>query len=312
MSGRSLISLIMIVLPGLAAGAQAADTVGLLSMVSGTVQIIRVGQKTPVPARTADLIGAGDRVLTGRNSEASFLSCAATKAGKILADSDVQFKETGTQVRKGKIADERQVPSCRLPANLALAGASQLQSGMMRLRGSNLLLRSPAYTQIASLQPRFRWGPVDNAKMYDIKLLDREERILWRQTVSSTEAQYPAGAQALAWGQKYWWRVTARDSEDTLTEAGAYFQVLPAEQAEKVRATESSLRQMLEANPSENGPRFLLAFLYEENGMLDEAARVYAELADRMGPQEWIKTRLNDLMKKLGWDKPDSGKPDSG
>lgn len=291
----------------LSVAARASTAVGLLSMVSGSVQIVRAGQKTAVPARTADLIGAGDRIVTGRNSEASFLFCPESRAAKIPANSEVQFEANTLQVRKGKLAEERKVPSCRLPANLVLASASQLQSGMMRMRGSNLVLRSPSHTNIATQHPRFRWGPVDNAKAYDVKVMDREERILWRQTLSSTEVQYPSDAHALAWGQKYWWRVTARDGEDVLTEAGTYFQLLASDQAERVRSTESNLRRMMEESPADNGPRFLLAFLYEDNGMLDEAARIYGELADRMGRQEWVQGRLNELMNKLGWDRLESG-----
>jgi hypothetical protein len=180
---------------------------------------------------------------------------------------------------------------------------------MLRVRGKHLVLRSPSLTNIHTLQPRFRWGPVDDAKDYDLKLMDREERILWRQSVSATEVQYPGDAHALAWGQKYWWRVTARDGQDVLTEAGTFFQVLPQEAAERVRAAESNLRRMMQENPADNGPRFLLAFLYEDHEMLDEAARVYGELADRMGKQDWVQGRLNELMNKLGWDRLDSGSP---
>ncbi|MBI4465470.1 MAG: hypothetical protein HY647_12255 [Acidobacteria bacterium] len=289
------------------AAGRAAETVGLLSLVSGEVQILRAGQNSPVPARTADLIGVGDRVLTGGNSEAAFLFCPESRAGKILADSEVQFEAATLQVRKGKLGEERKIPSCRLPANLALAGASQLQSGMLRLRGSNLLLLAPSHTSIAVLQPRFRWEPVDHATAYDVKLMDREERILWRQSVSGTEVQYPADVYTLEWGQKYWWRVTAREGEETLTEAGSYFQVLSREQADQVRAAEASLRRMSQENPSDNGPLFLLAFLYEGNEMLDEAARVYGELAQRMGPQDWVQGRLTELMNKLGWVRLESG-----
>lgn len=289
--------------------AWAAETVGLLSLVSGNVQLVRAGEKTPVAARTADLIGAGDRVLTGRNSEAIFLFCPESRTAKILGDAEVQFEATTLRVQKGKLADEHRVPSCRLPTNLALAAASQMQSGMLRLRGSNLVLRSPAHTNVATLQPRFRWDPVENAKAYDFKVMDREERILWRQSASGTEVQYPPEAYAFAWGQKYWWRVTAREDEDILTEAGSYFQVLPQDQAERVRSAESGLRQMLQDNPADNGPRFLLAFLYEENGMLDEAARMYGEVIQQMGPQEWVQARLTELMNKLGWDKLESGPP---
>ncbi len=300
-----MISRVLFVVLCAVLAAAAAEPVGLLSIVSGNVQLLRAGQKAPVAARTADLVFAGDRVSTGRNSEASFLFCPQTRAAKITADSDVVFEAAGVTVRKGKLADERKVPSCRLPANIALAAATQQQSGMVRLRGANLMLRSPARTSVADLQPLFRWSPVDNAKVYDVKLMDREERVLWRQTVPMTEVQYPADARPLEWGQKYWWRVAARDGEDTLTEAGSFFQILPADQAEHVRTSQANLRKMLEDSPGDNGPRFLLAFLYDENGMLDEAARMYGELSDRMGPQEWVQGRLIELMNKLGWDKVD-------
>ena len=83
--------------------------------------------------------------------------------------------------------------------------------------------------------------------------------------------------------------------------------MLLREEAERVRTTESNLRRALQENPADNGPRFLLAFLYEENGMLDEAAWTYRELTDQMEPQEWIRARLTELMNKLGWDQVESG-----
>ena len=293
----------------LATVARAADPVGLLSMVSGEVQILRAGESAPVAARTADLIAAGDRVLTGPNSEATFLFCPDSRAARMAAETEVQFEAATLAVRKGTLGEERKIPTCRLPSTLALAAASKLQSGMTRLRGRDLLLRSPSRTNIAELNPQFRWEPVENATGYELKLLDREERILWRQSLSATESHYPEDALALEWGQKYWWRVTAREGNETVSEVGSYFQVLPNDQAEGVRATEAALEQLREANPADNGPLFLLAFLYEENGMLDEAARLYSELSQRMGPQDWVQGRLNDLMGKLGWDRFDSAPP---
>ncbi|HEY7678867.1 MAG TPA: hypothetical protein VIC04_00005 [Terriglobia bacterium] len=297
---------LLLVSLSLAALARAAEPVGLLSMVSGEVRILRASESAPVVARTADLIAAGDRVLTGRNSEAAFLFCPESRAAKMAAETEVRFEAATFAVRKGKLAEERKVPTCRLPSNLALTASSKLQSGMTRLRGSDLVLRSPARTNIADLNPRFRWEPVDGATTYELKLLDREERILWRQSLSSTESPYPGDALALVWGQKYWWRVTAREDRETISEVGSYFQVLPSEQAERVRAEETALRQLRAANPADNGPLFLLAFLYEENGMLDAAARLYGELSQRMGPQDWVQARLNDLMSRLGWDRLDS------
>jgi len=280
-----------------------AETVGLLSLVSGNVQILRAGENAPVAARTADLVGAGDHVMTGPKSEAGFLFCPEFRAGKILADSEVHFDPKSLRVAKGKLGEERKVPSCRLPANLTLASASKMQSGMMRLRGANLLLLAPSHISIATLKPRFRWNPVDSATGYDIKLMDREEKVLWRQNVTSPEVQYSGDSYALVGGQKYWWRVTARGGEEVLAEAGSFFQVLPNETAEQVRVTEANLRKMIQENPTDTGPLFLLAFLCEEHEMLDEAVRVYAEVNQKMGQQIWVQNRLTELMNKLGWDK---------
>jgi len=287
--------------------ARAHAPAALLSLVSGEVQILRAGQQAPAPARSADLLAAGDRLVTGAAGEAMFLFCPQSRAAKLLPGSEVEFAAGSYAVSKGKLADERAVPSCRLPSTLTLAAASRVQSGMLRLRGANLLLRSPSRTNVASLQPRFRWEPVDRARTYEITVLDREERILWRTEISGTEAPYPADATPLAWGQKYWWRVTARDERDPLDEAGSYFQILPANESEEVRSSEGDLRRLIEQNPGDNGPRFLLAFLYEERGMLDEAARLYSELEQRMGSQPWVQGRLNDLMTKLGWDRLENG-----
>src|SRR3990172_7533547 len=96
--------------------AQAEPPVGLLSMVSGSVNIVRAGQMDSIRARTADLITAGDRVLTGQHSEATFLFCPESRSAKILEESEVQFEAAGLRVRKGKLSGERQLPSCLLPA----------------------------------------------------------------------------------------------------------------------------------------------------------------------------------------------------
>jgi len=288
---------------------QAAEPVGLLSLVTGQVQIVRAGESAPVEARTADLLGAGDRVLTGANSEATFLFCPESRAAKMAAASEVQFDAESLTVKKGSLAEERKVPTCRLPASLVLAAASKMRSGNLRLRGSGMVLRSPANTLVPTLTPSFRWDPVENAAAYEIKLEDREERILWKAEISGTEAQYPGDAATLAWGQKYRWRVTARTDGDAVGEAGSTFQVMPGDQAETVRHAVADLEQQRSGNPADNGPLFLLAFLYEDNGMLDEAVRVYGELAQRMGPQDWVQSRMNDLMGKLGWDRLESGPP---
>jgi hypothetical protein len=297
------IARLLLVLLAFRAAAQAQTPVGLLSLVSGDAQIVRSGQTNAAPARTADLIAAGDRVITV-TGEVTFLFCPQSKTAKLGPGAEIEFAAAAYTVKKGAVSGEKQVPSCRLPSTLTLASASNVQSGMLRLRGANLLLRSPSRTNTATLQPQFEWEPVERAQKYEVRVLDREERILWRSEVTGTSVEYPADATALQWGQRYRWRVTARDANENLDEATTFFSVLPAEQAQDVRLAEDSLRAMVEQNPEDNWPRFLLAFLYEERGMLDQAARLYYDLDQKMGTQPWVEGRLTELMNKLGWVRP--------
>ena len=283
-----------------------AQTVGLLSMTKGDVQIVRAGQSAGAPARIADLLAAGDRVLTGAGGEATFLYCPESRAGKLLAGGEAEFAAAALQVKKGKLADERNVPNCKLPAAL-LAGASKQQSGMLRLRGAPLVLRTPTRSSVADFKPNFRWDAYENATGYEVKLTDREERILWKRTLSATELLFPNDAPALEPGQKYNWRVVALENNENLADVGTNFTVLPAATAASVKESEAGLLALSKASPDDNGPLFLLAFLYEDNGMLDAAARAYGQLHQRMGQQDWVQGRLNDLMGKLGWDRLESG-----
>ena len=149
-----------------AAAAQAQTPVGLLSLVAGDVQIVRAGQQDPSPARTADLLAAGDRVVTGAEGEITFLFCSQSKTAKLGPGSEIEFAAGAYAVKKGAVSGERPVPSCRLPSTLTLASASKVQSGMLRLRGANIQLRTPSRTNTATLRPEFRWEPVDDAQKY--------------------------------------------------------------------------------------------------------------------------------------------------
>lgn len=299
-------SFLFIMISLAAAGSALAQTVGLLPMVKGAVQIIRAGQTTGVPARIADLIGVGDRVITAAGAEATILFCPESRGAKLLASGEAEFTATAMQVRKGKLGEERKVPNCKLPASL-LARDSKQQAGMLRLRGAPVILRTPSRTNVASQQPEFRWDPVENATSYEVKVLDREERILWKKVIPASDLKYPAESAALEYGQKYWWRVTAFENNENVAEVGSYFQLLPSDKAALVKESEAGLLEMRKAAPDDSGPLFLLAFLYEDNGMLDAAARTYGQLSTNMGQQEWVQSRLNDLMGKLGWDRLESG-----
>jgi hypothetical protein len=278
--------------------------VGLISLVKGPVQIQRAGQKTPVSAKMADLVGPGDRLITGAGGEAVFLYCPDARSARLSPAGEVTFSTSALQVNKGKLADDHKIAGCRLPTTLALSSASQQQVGLVKTRGAEIRLRTPVEgVFISEPRPKFSWEPVRDAMRYDVRLQNREEQVLYKTTVTGTDFQYPADGPALEPGQKYWWRVSAIGKDGQMDGAGNFFQTLPAEQAREFKAAEADLKKQAAANPQDTGPRILLAFLYEENGMYDAAARSYNALSNQMSDNTWIKARLYTMLEKLHWDK---------
>lgn len=277
--------------------------VGLLTMVKGAVQILRAGQTTAVPAKQADLIGPGDKVITGAGGEAAFLSCGDARSATLQPLSDAVFTALSVVLGKGKLAGDHKIGGCRLPASLGLSSSSQQQVGMVRTRGDEVKLRTPVQgVFISEPHPKFTWEPVKGAAKYELRVQNREEEVLFKTTVTGTEFTYPADGPALEPGQKYWWRLIAFGKDDATNMAGTFFQTLPATQAKTFQEAETELKRQSAASPQDAGPRILLAFLYEENGMYDAAARTYDQLGKQLGENPWIRSRLVAMQDKLRWD----------
>lgn len=277
--------------------AYAAQPVGLLTAVKGTVQIQREGKPAPFTARPAELLLAGDRVITGNASSTAFIFCPGKRAGQIDAAAEVLFDAAAIKTVRGGISGGRAINGCQVPAALITASDTSQQAGLTHFRGSSLVLVSPSRTNVANRHPVFRWMPVDGAKSYEVKLLNRDERVIWSSTVTASRTEYPGNAEDLQWGSRYFWRVAARDGDDVVAEAGSWFKLLQSIEADGVNSEVAQLAATLKANPSDEGTRFLLAFLYEQNGMLDEAARVYADLQS----VDWVKGHEAELLDRLGW-----------
>jgi hypothetical protein len=277
--------------------------VGLVSLVKGPVQIQRAGQKTPVAAKMADLVEPGDRLITGVGGEAVFIYCPDARSARLSPGGEVVFTASAMEVTRGKLSDDRKIAGCRLPSTLGLSAASQQQVGLGKTRGLEMQLRAPVEgVFVSETRPTFSWEAVRDAVRYDVRLQNRAEQVLYKTTVTSTEFRYPADAPALEAGQKYWWRVSAIGKDGQMDLAGTFFQTLPAEQARKLKESEADLKKQIAVNPKDTGPRVLLAFLYEENGMYDAAARAYNALSKEIGDNAWIKARLYAMLEKLHWD----------
>ncbi len=278
--------------------------VGLVTSVKGAVQILRAGQSKPVPAKMADLIGPNDHVITGAGAEATILSCGDSRSARLQPLGEIILTTLAMVVNKGKLLDDRKIAGCRLPSTLALSAASKQQAGLSRLRtGSVVKLRTPVEgVYVSEAHPKFSWEPVEGATKYEVRVQNREEEVLFKTTVTGTSFTYPSDGPPLEPGQKYWWRLIAFGSDGAPSMAGTFFQTLPAAQAKDFKLAEADLKKQVAANPKDTGPRILLAFLYEENGMYDSAWHSYDQLSNELKDNNWIKSRQDAMQQKLGWD----------
>ena len=301
-------ALLIAILPLAASVAMFADDapVGLVSIVKGPVQIQHAGQKTSVPAKMADLVAVGDRLITGAGGEVAFLYCPESRAAHLTPDGEVIFTANALEVAKGKLTDDHRIAGCRLPSSLSLSAASQQQVGMGKSRAVEWTLRGPIEgVSVADVRPRFWWEPEKQAVGYEVRVLDRTEQVVFRGVVGAPELNYPEDAPALEPGQKYWWQVAALGKDGPTDLKGSFFQTLPAEQAVQFHTLETDLKKQAAANPKDTGPRILMAFLYEENGMYDQAAIAYDKLSKDVKDNAWIKLRLAAMLGRLHWDHSD-------
>lgn len=294
----------------------AQQPLGMLTAVSGKVQIVRNGETRA--AHAAEFLYAGDRVTARAASYADFLYCPQLRAARIPAATEVSFDAAEFTVARGRLANEWAIPACRLPATTALSIPSRQHLGVTRLRSlfddrpairpnlakryddllqKGIVLYWPANTKTSSQFPSFRWSPVAGAASYELRLTDAEENVLWAIHSEETRRKFPLAAPPLEWGRRYWWRVIARGPDGDLEEAGSYFELLPEERAQELEKSAGELRRRATQRPNDPLPRLALAFLYEENGLLDQAAGIYARLAS----PDWARARFLELAVKLGW-----------
>lgn len=266
----------------------AAEPVGLLTRVSGKVQVIRAGQKDAVEAHAYDLLFAGDRIITSSGAEAGYMFCPATESARVAAGSEVSFAGNQVEVLKGSVSGRAKTGPCRLPKNLALGNASTQTAGVTRLRGMELALLAPCSTNVAINRPSFQWSPVREADAYQLSITDREERTIWKASTSALQVTYAPDAPPLDWGQKYWWGVQAQKGGEVLEEARAQFTVLPREQADMVQ---QAAKQIQAGGQDKRLSMLLLALLYDANGVLDQALEAYRGSEDL----PWVRTRISEI-----------------
>jgi tetratricopeptide (TPR) repeat protein len=152
---------------------------------------------------------------------------------------------------------------------------------------------SPRKTHVLDPHPLLRWTAVPGAQSYHVTL----QGVDWSVDVGGqTELAYPVDAPPLQAGKTYKLVVTAGSltSEDEAT-PGLGFSLLPAAEAEPVRASEKKIAALQLADAP---TRLLIANLYAGHGLYAEAIQQMEGLAG--GQEPAVGRMLADLYLQTG------------
>ncbi len=125
--------LVLLVSSAVSAQTKREVPVGLILSPAGALTI-RAGSETPLAAKAAEVVFAGDVLRTGAQP-ATFLFCPGKAVFSLAASGDVLFQAAGLKVRTGKTSEVRKAESCLLPSVLHVATASQQHYGVSMVRG---------------------------------------------------------------------------------------------------------------------------------------------------------------------------------
>jgi tetratricopeptide (TPR) repeat protein len=148
-------------------------------------------------------------------------------------------------------------------------------SSVGRLRSGDknpeLRAQSPAKTAIQNGNPTFRWSGTE--PIADLKLtVYNEEGVFWETEVSGvTSMEYPADAPALVSGVSYSWVVETTDPLQfpPLRSATAFFEVISTEQSKSLNAALAEIDR--HKMPSDSAFFLVRASLYYKYGLMSDA-----------------------------------------
>ncbi len=258
--GYSLFAVFLVAANAL--GQDGARPVGMVLMPLGDVTVTRGSARQP--AQLADLLFAGDQIVTGANSSVMFSFCPANEKLSIAAGSAITLEAATARQTRGAAATRAAGARCALP-QVALGKRDIEHIGTMAARGAPPIAIYIGGV-VSSGRPLFTWRPVPNATDYTVTVRNTANRVLWnwQQAGEAREVRMPATENELPPGV-YNWEVTARAATRIVGQQRAAFTVKPD-------------AQLASMQPQDLASRIEYAVELENAGYLAEAAGVYRQL----------------------------------
>lgn len=254
--------------PATAAGPSRARPVALVTDLQGTASRDAGGALSILAE-----LPAGSRVSLAGDGRVRIMMLADSRQFDLLGPGAFTIQADGPQAGGGG----------RVTPGPALASALRdLRLRPARIAQASLALRGDPLTRpleltwpvgLRLLEPpgHFAWNPAPGATGYNFQLLDGNGRLLHETATAAPRVDAPADLR-LDPGGFYAWRVRARLDGGGEASAWAEFGLADAELRQRVEETRAS-------TGADVSDRLLLALFLDQQGLKDEARRVWQELA---------------------------------
>jgi hypothetical protein len=136
---------------------------------------------------------------------------------------------------------------------------------------------APRLGKVYGLNPVFAWSFAGKASRFVLTLTDLNQTELFRQEVTGTQFQYPAGAAPLESGKTYFWTVQSPlGALGATTSAPAGFVIIAAAQRDEI---DKALAQIAATDPYERD--LARARVFTDHRLWYDAIAAYSDLIDR-------------------------------
>lgn len=263
--------------------ANAADTVALVSDISGNVTIKTNSGSSP--AKLLAAIPSGARIDLPKDAKLTMIYVAKGDEYKLSGPGSYQVDASSPQAVKGaapaKQASLGGALSGKKIRSENVAQATLTMRGIKKIRSFESLAPSGSITLADPLQ--FSWKEPDAGLTYQIQLIDSQNRVLISKDVMGNTFTLPQEIP-LTGGDYYEWSLSTTTSDGSLVNSKAKFRVASSEtreQAAKLRPGKSGT----------SAERIAYGLWLEGENLAYEARMYWGELASEFPDQPNVRDR---------------------
>jgi hypothetical protein len=283
---------------------KSAKCLALLTDLTGDVFVTSPGQPASRRASWGTQLYSKEKVRIGANGTATVLF-ANNSLIELGPGSSITISEGITKSQsQGKVIQG--VESSEIIDLSGLTMRSTSGGEMVALAGLRsgstekaIVPLAPRNSAIRSRSPSFSWQSGSHFDKYRVKLFGAGG-LLWQIDTDTTACAYPQGKEQLAPGEEYFWQVEGLGLVQTESSGNVGFSLLADSSTEALAKREAELTRSLTDDPHRASHSFLLASLYLEFGLIQEAVTQLELIARQYSDGPTIYEMLGTLYNSIG------------